>query len=477
MSLRQMTIGSLAMSSVSVFRILLQISILPVLARFLSPSDYGIVAMAMPFIIFAMVFSDAGISSSLIKNKTSDDTEWSTSFWLTVVLGFILIFVIGIIGYVASVFLSEPLLFPVICALSLTVLFQSISAVPGARLQQNHKFLTVAIIEIVAMIISLICALIVAIHGGGIWALVIQQISQFFPRLTLTFLSSSFRPRMIFKLDSIKEHLVFGRDMLGINFINFIRQSLTNISMGRFLGSAPVGIFTMASTFSDLPGRIISGPIQNVLYPRAAGLKDNLPTIKRLFLFISKIISILTIPTIGMLAVAHAPVFTILLSEKWAHAGLVFMVLAPGATVQTITAFRYTISMAFGKTDTLLKQNTEILMISIITLCCTMPFGLEWVAMGLSIVNILYFHRSLKNILPLIQLDVRTYIEESIFAPLMITVAAIFIYLTINITITLSNWEQFGIAAFIGILSLGTLLILESKSLKSDILYLKEHIV
>jgi len=136
MSLRQVTIGSIAMSSVGILRMVAQMAVIPVLARYVSPHDYGIMAIAMPFVIFAMLFSDAGISASLIRSHDKQKSEWSTGFWFVVLMGAALSLVITLAGYVLSVFMEQDILFPVIAFLSLSILLRSFVTVPGAALQQ-----------------------------------------------------------------------------------------------------------------------------------------------------------------------------------------------------------------------------------------------------------------------------------------------------------------------------------------------------
>ena len=229
------------MSSVTILRMLVQILILPVLARFLSPTHYGVVALAMPFVLFAMALSDAGMSASLIRSKTHNDAEWSTGFWVVTGLGLLLALILTGVGFAGSFFLAEPLLFPVVAALSLTILLQSIATVPGTKLQQNNQFGTIAKIDILSMLISLISALTSAYCGWGVWALVTQQVAHFATKMIMTLLLSKFRPRMVFHIPLIHHHLIFGRDMLGVNFINFIRQSVNSVIIGKILGTAQIG--------------------------------------------------------------------------------------------------------------------------------------------------------------------------------------------------------------------------------------------
>lgn len=467
MSLRQVTIGSIAMSSVGILRMIAQMAVIPVLARYVSPHDYGIMAIAMPFVLFAMMFSDAGISASLIRSDNKSKSEWSTSFWFVVFMGLGLSLLITLSGFGLSIFMSQDILFPVIACLSLSIILQCFATVPGASLQQHHKYPTIAYIEIAAIFISLISTLIAAVIGWGVWSLVVQQVMHFTVKLILTTIFSTFRPSFIFHPKEIIDHLKFGRDMLGSNFITFLRQSITNTLMGRILGTAPVGIFSMASLFSDLPNRVISGPFQVVLYPRMARLKEDKASLRALYLFVSKILSILVVPPIGMIAIAHEPVFTIVLSEKWQQAGHIFLLLAPAGILQSVTALRGTILMALGKTQLLLRQTFEMTLVTLVLFISFIGFGIEWATIAVSVATLITIPRFLYQIYPLVDLSIKDYVK-AVMTPMVFTVLAIVIYMDIEL-LHFSNWEKFACAVGLGGVAFVLSILMQFKQLKGEI--------
>ena len=467
MSLRQVTIGSIAMSAVGILRMIAQMAVIPVLARYITPHDYGIMAIAMPFVLFAMMFSDAGISSSLIRTDSKQTSEWSTGFWFIVLMGLFLSLVITISGYGLSVFMSQDILFPVISCLSLSIVLQSFATVPGAALQQHHLYPTIAYIEITSIFISLISTLLAAIIGWGVWSLVVQQVVHYTVKLILTSIFSPFCPRLIFKTKEIIDHLKFGRDMLGSNFIYFLRQSIINTLMGRVLGASPVGIFSMATLFSDLPNRVVSGPLQVVLYPRMTRLKEETDSIRALYLFVSKILSIVVIPAYGMIAIAHEPVFTIVLSEKWQQAGHIFLLLAPAGILQSVTALRSTILMSLGKTQLMLRQTAESTLLTLILFVILIWFGIEWATIAVSISTLIAIPRFLHQIFPFINLTMKDYIK-AVMTPAILTTLAILTYMDITL-LDLSNLEKFICAFVLGGIAFLASILLQFKGLKNEI--------
>src|SRR5690348_13623641 len=151
MSLKSIVFGTAAMSSVNVLRLLAQLVVIPILSRLLSPADYGIVGMAMPFISFAMVLADAGIGMSLVRTPAEDREEWSTCFWLSVLLGGLMSMVVIALAPVAARVLKEDVLSPIVMTLAGIVFFQSLFLIPRAAQQQVHQFSRIAGIEIAAI--------------------------------------------------------------------------------------------------------------------------------------------------------------------------------------------------------------------------------------------------------------------------------------------------------------------------------------
>lgn len=472
MSLRQIAIGSIAVSSVGILRILSQILVIPILVRHLSPTDYGIMALTMPFILFAMAFSDAGMSNSLIRKKERDEIEWSTGFWLCSALGLCLSILICGIGYLLSIFMGEPILTSVVAFLSLCIFFQSIATVPGASIQQEHRFSLLALIEIISMISSLTSAVFTAIYGGGIWALVVQQIVHFSIKLILTCYLSPFKPMIVFTPTSIKDHLAFGRDMLINNTIFSVRASVGNLLIGKVTSAHTLGIFSMASMFAELFYKVISGPVQMVAYPRMSSIKEHRDQLKTFFLFMTRIIAITVIPIIGMIAAAHKPVFSILLTDKWEQAGYIFMIMAAGSALQAATALRNTVAMAMGRTDIILKQSIESSVLWLLAIAFGAFWGLEWIAAGIMIITFLYFPRSIYLIFKLIDLPINLYLA-ALITPTIVTLFSICSYI---ILANISGWGTIALffsAIFLGITAFFMSIICQYKPLKEQLRLVK----
>ena len=449
MSLRKLVFGTAAMSSVNVLRLVAQFFALPILSRILSPKDYGLVAIAMPFVTFAMVLADSGVGMSLVRTSANERGIWSTSFWLSVFLGLVLALIMAACAPLVAHIFEEPRLTSIIVTLAFVVLAQSICTIPGASLQQHHRFKLIAGIEVVSVSCGIGLAVFVALHGGGAWALVGQQVGFFASRLTLTLSFSPFRPLMLVNWRGLREHLIFGRNVLGVNILGFFARSLDNLIIGKILGAAPVGIYAMAFQFVRLPFMLVTGPLQYVLYAQLAAIKGDGEAVRRMFLFLTRALAILVFPAMCMVGVAHGPFFRLLLSQKWASSSTLFMLVAPVGALQAITALGGTVIMALGRTDIQLRTTIEFGILWVIALLTGAHFGLNAIAIAYDCAVLLYFPRSISFTLPLVRCCIPAYLGV-IATPVLITAGTVSVFWLITREVPLNDWRQLGLAALLG---------------------------
>lgn len=437
----------MSMSSVGVLRLLAQFIAIPILARILSPADYGIVAIAMPFVMFANMIADAGISMSLVRTPIENHKEWSTCFWLSLILGVILtIIMLASAPFVAMLFKKNELN-AIVMALSTVIMMQSIGSVYGAAMMQTEKFKFIAISETSAILSSIAVAVITARHGFGAWALVFQQLALYLIRMTLTVFFSPLKPQKILDIKNASEHIRFARDILAFNIISFLTRSLDNLVIGKVMDTVAVGIYSMAFQFARLPMTILAGPIQAVFYAKMAKVKDDKQAIRKIFLIITRILATIIFPAMGMVAVAHSAIFTLLLSNKWQASGRIFMLVAAVTALQAVmNLLCNTVRMALGHTGNQVRQTIEQGVIWIITMFSTIWFGLDALVISYSIVFLLYSPRILMLTLPFIDCSFKDYIN-SIATPIIVTVVCIMAYIALQDMLHPGIILQFATAA------------------------------
>ncbi|MBV8701944.1 lipopolysaccharide biosynthesis protein [Bradyrhizobium sp.] len=466
MSLRRIVTGTALVSSASLTRLLAQFIAVPILSRLLTSTDYGLVAIASPLILFSMLITDAGLGMSLVRSTPlKDETAWSTSFWVIFSLGGAIVPILVLLSPLVAYTFGEPKLKLIVTTLSLIIAAQAAAVIPGAALQQARQFSTIAAIEISSTVLGVATAVTAAFMGAGVWALVAQQITFFFTRLLVTFVCSPFRPRLVFDLAAIKHHLVFGRDVLSTNLIAQLSGSVDNLALGGVLGPTSVGFYTIAMQFIRLPTMVITGPMQYVLYSHLATVKENLPAIRRTFLLATRVLSVLVVPSMSLVAAAHHSIFKILLSEKWAQSGTIFMILAAAGAIQAMMALGGDIMLVLGRPDLRLRMTIEfsLIWLGALLLSLLLSHDIHWVAGAYTFAVLLYVPRTLSLVLSLLQCRFATYLE-TLVVPALITPIAILVYSEVNRTFALQKFADVGLCALLAFATMVVCVLVQRRS-------------
>lgn len=464
MSIVQIVRGTAFIGFVNVLRLLVQLVSVPVLARLLSPVDYGLAAMAMPIILFVMLIADAGLGNSLVRTGRANAPAWHTCFWLSVGLGIVVAAGVALLSPLVGFLLNEPRLVPLLAALAALIPLQTFTLVPGAALQQQGRFGTIAASEIAAICASLGAAVAFAIAGFGVWALIWQQIVFYAVRLTLTLTCSPYRPRLVFDLHDAWEHVIFGRNLLGVSLIASASRALENLAIGKVDGAGPVGVYAMAFQFARLPFMLVTGPLQYVLYPHVAAIREDRTKLLALFLLLTRVLAMGILPAVGLAAVASEPMFHLLLSKKWGEAAPIFVLIAPAAALQPVTAIVGTFLMALGRTDVQMRLAAQFAAVWVVGLMLSVCYGIEAVAAAYSVCALLFSVWSLRGCLPLVNCSFAVY-ARALLWPTTLSVLAILSYRLVSATGPNREVENVCLAAMLACIAIAIAVVAQRRDL------------
>ena len=464
MFIRRIAQGTALIGCINVVRLFVQFFSIPVLARLLTPADYGLAAMAMPVVLLLMMIADAGLGNSLVRTGAADGLAWHTCFWLSVGLGTVISMAVVVLAPLVGLLLGEPALAPVLMALAAVVPLQTCTIVPGAALQKQARFGTIAAVEIAALGAGIGAAVIGAVAGRGVWALVGQQLVFYAVRLTLTLTLSPYRPRLVFHLGDAWEHVIFGRNLLGVNLISSASRSLENLVIGRVYGPGPVGVYAMAFQFARLPFMLVTGPLQYALYPHVASLRDDKAKLAPLFLLLTRVLASVVLPAVGLVAVASEPVFHLLLSKKWGQAAPLFVLIAPAASLQPVTAVLGTFLMALGRTDVQMRLAAGFASMWLFGLMLSVWYGIEAVAAVYSVCAVVFSVWSLRVCLPLLNCSFTMY-ARTLLWPLATTASAILLYRSVSSASPAHELMNLAFAAMLAITAGGLALLAQRRDL------------
>jgi PST family polysaccharide transporter len=373
------------------YKITLQLVGMSVLARLLPPSDYGLMAMAWTAANFASLLKDLGTSSAIIQKQELSERTKSAVFWLQMSLGMLLGVSLLVLSGVISAGFKQPQLQPILCLLALTFPLGSLSAVHQALLERQSSFKTLARIEIVASSASLLVAIVTAMNGAGVYAFVWQSFTTTLLYVIQPWLATRWRPQMVWDSQDIKAIFGFSGNLSAFNLINFASRNADSMIIGRFLGAAALGTYSMAYKLMLFPLQNLTFVASRALFPVMSRKQDSNVDVGSLYLRALAMVAAISTPLMGGLYVLREPLTAVVFGQQWGDVAHVIQWLAPVGALQAIISTTGTIYMAKGRTDLLFRLGVLSAALTIGSFFAGLPQGVVGVAMFYLGANLITF--------------------------------------------------------------------------------------
>jgi O-antigen/teichoic acid export membrane protein len=382
--------------------------VLPVLARLLQPSDFGLMAATNSILFLANILAHEGFANSLVRTDFREKTVWSSVFWVTTAWSACLTLLVATLAVPVGWLLKQPNVAPLIVAMSIVPFGVGLLATPVAELQQRKQFGWLSASDILGSVAGIAAAVVFAVAGAGPWALVAQSLIAFVVRAVVIVLSTRFRPSLAFDRHLIGEHLHFARNTGAFAVALFFSTQMDNVMIARSSGSGPLGVYSMASRVTGLLSLL--GTAYSALYPRLVKLQQDKQALRQLVLMSAMVLAILLFPPTAMLCVSGSSVFTVIFSDRWSDVATVFSYLAPVGALQAVGGIHVAVLMAVGRTDVRLRLTVEFAILWLIVLVSVAHLGIQAVAIGSLVTNLVYYPRFLSLFLKPIDGRVIDYI-------------------------------------------------------------------
>jgi len=329
-----------------------------ILARLLSPADFGMFAMIAVFSNLGLLFSDFGFGHALIYKKHSSKIEFDSVFVINLLIGLLLTLLFFLIAQFIANFYDEPRLNNLSKAISILFFIQSFGLVSIIEIKKKIDFKRLAVIDSVSLLFSSIIAITFAIYGFGIWSLVIRSILNITIRTVIVFFFSSYQPKFNFNIKVIKNLWKYSISVSANGFLTYWMRNLDNLMIGKLIGQQSLGFYNMAYQIMLLPMNNISNVVKDVLFPSFSSIKNDINVIRPVYLKIIQTIALFTFPMLAGLACLSDSFVIIILGEKWAPMIPILSLLALVAIPQSIFTVNGTIFLNTGRPDIPLKINT-----------------------------------------------------------------------------------------------------------------------
>ena len=345
------------------------------LARILTPSDYGVVGMIGIFMAIAQTFIDSGFGSALIRKKDCTDEDFSTAFYFNIVVGVVCYLILFLAAPLIANFFDTPILKDIVRVLSINLFLNSLSIVQTAKLTAAVDFKSQAKVSLVATIVSGCVGLAMAYSGFGVWSLVYQSVSSSAVRTLLLWMITKWKPLRIFSKQSFKYLFGFGSKILSASLLHTIYSNLTTILIGKFYTSKDLGYYSRGESLATLPSSNLTGILQSVTYPILSKMQDDDARLVSVYRKYIRITSMVIFFGMFLMAALAKPLILTLLTDKWLESVIFLQVFCFAYMFDHICQLNLNILYVKGRSDLVLRLEIIKKTISISMIVAAIPFG------------------------------------------------------------------------------------------------------
>jgi PST family polysaccharide transporter len=377
MSFRKAAISGIKWSSFSHFgRRGLSLLSTIVLARVLTPADFGLVAMAAVVVGFIELFKDLGTATAVIQRKDPTQALLASMFWLNAGIGVVAMLLLYVASPLAGEFYREPKVIPIMQALSVSFLLSGLSNVQMSLLERNFEFDKLARIEIGTTLFAALIGITAALTGHGAWSLVYQMLAGNLLATLLGWRASRWRPALRFDWPEIRSVMSFSLNLTAGNIVNYFARNADKLLIGRFLGTQDLGYYDLAYRLMQFPLQSISAVVGRVMFPLFSRMQDDTAQFGRAYLKVASVIALISFPLmLGLTALAWPFVLT-LFGAEWTPIVPLLLILAPLGALQSIMTTIGHIYTATGRTDLGLRWTVIAGLLIMLSFVLGLPWGI-----------------------------------------------------------------------------------------------------
>ena len=360
-----------------------------ILARILSPKDFGLLGMAVLITGVVRLFGNLGLGAALIHKKNIDDEYLSTAFWSSLLVSTGLTIIAIILAPFAALFFNEPITKWIIICLSANFIISSFSSVHRTLLSKDIKRKKIAFIGIVSRFIRVIIILACALAGMGFWSIVVGMIVEGILKTSLFVFTAHWRPSFQFNRTKFKELFHFGRNIYGQGFLNYFNQNMDFIITGRLLGVQFLGFYQFAYNLPYLVRSYVRDGIGPVAFPIFSKIQDDNERLARGFLSAVKYISMIIFPLMFGLAFCAEDFISVVYGARWLPAAGPLKLLCFSAALASVHCIVFSLFNARGRPDIGLKWGLFRLPVTVILVVILSRYGIIGIAWAMFLVEFL----------------------------------------------------------------------------------------
>ena len=359
-----------------------------ILARLLSPSDYGLIAMTGVFTGLSYTLIDSGFSTALIQKPNKTEKDYSTVFIVNVFMSFAIAAVLILSSNAIANFYNQPVLDLIIKAYAFQFILTSLVTIQDIRLSIMLEFKKKSLINILTTIVTGICAIVMAYFGFGVWSLVYPYFLEIIVKFLLYWKCQHWFPKMQFSKDSFKALFSFGSKILASSILATIFDNLYALIIGKFYSAKDLGYYSRGYGYSALPTKTITSVIDTIAYPILSRLQDEKTSMMAVFRKMLRLSAFVIFPIMLWLMALAKPLVVVLVTEKWLPCVVYLQLLCAASMWWHVHVLNLSLLKAIGRSDLFFYLEIAKKIITIAIICVTLPLGIKAMCVG-SIVSAL----------------------------------------------------------------------------------------
>ena len=359
-----------------------------ILARLLTPQDYGLIGMVAVVTNFVSMLKDLGLSYPTVQRAEIDLDQISTLFWVNVGMSIVLVAMMIAISPLLSWFYGDPRLTMIAIVTALGFLIGGSAVQHEALLRRQMKFFTLSAIAFTSMLAGYIVGIILAWYGAGYWSLVFSQLTLLTTSAIGMLTLCGWRPGLPRWNSGARSMLKFGGQVTGYSVVNYISKNLDNLLIGKFWGAQNLGLFSKAGQLVALPSEQIDEPLATVAVPVLSRLEDEPERYRRSYLRMLEKVMLLTMPAITLVIVSADSVVQLVLGSQWTGASRIVFFLGIAAFFQPVLNTMGWLFLSQGRSREMLQWSMINAPISIASILIGLPWGAVGVAASYSLTRV-----------------------------------------------------------------------------------------
>lgn len=403
-----------------------------VLARFITPSDFAVMGIATFFISISQTLLDSGMGGSLLRKQNIEDIDYSTLFIYNMGVGLAIYSLLLILAKPLAFFYNDDELSLIISVIGLSVVVSAFGKIQNIILFRELKFKEISIISIISSFIALLTAVILAIRGYGVWALVMQNLISSTLIVLLQFFCNRYFPRLEFSVLSFKEQWSYGSHLLYSHLLNTVYQNIFLMIFPKISSYSFSGLYAQANKIQQLPSNIINTVIQGSAFPVLAKIDD-----EKLFIQANKQFTrntyIVSFTILFAISIFSKQIIVILLGNKWIEAAPMLSILSIGSIGVIVSMMVRNTLKSMGVTSNIFKIEAVKSIIGIIVLVITFFLGDYCILVGIVVTNYLSCFVAVYYLSKVSRFTVKEQLKDFFVSLLPVIPSAIVSYAFVNI--------------------------------------------